>query len=97
VSGTGNTVDAANAASTVGDILSRYAETRTSLFHPEVPRLDELLTEDGRLRPAWAQTGAVLRMLDQYSLAERRAAVARILADDGVTYRPRGAAYDQGW
>jgi uncharacterized circularly permuted ATP-grasp superfamily protein/uncharacterized alpha-E superfamily protein len=100
VSVTSNPADSIGTASTVdpvGDILSRYADTRTSLFHPEVPRLDELLADDGRLRPAWAQTSAVLRLLDHRGLAERQAAVARILADDGVTYRPRGATDDQPW
>ena len=50
-----------------------------------------------QLRPAWRDLGPAIDELGASGLAERRRTVERLLADDGVTYRPLAAPVEQPW
>ncbi|PMU65723.1 hypothetical protein, partial [Pseudomonas sp. GP01-A5] len=58
---------------------------------------DEMLLPDGSLRPSWRGVGEVLGELGPTGLTERSRAIARLLEDDGVTYRAHGARAEQAW
>jgi uncharacterized circularly permuted ATP-grasp superfamily protein/uncharacterized alpha-E superfamily protein len=58
---------------------------------------DEMVESATSLRPAWRDLAAVLDELGSSGLAERRQTVDRLLADDGVTYRPLISPVEQPW
>ncbi|UQX87472.1 circularly permuted type 2 ATP-grasp protein [Jatrophihabitans telluris] len=60
-------------------------------------RMDEMLDAAGGLRPSWRGVDDVLGELGASGLAERSRAIARLLEDDGVTYRAHGGVGDQPW
>jgi uncharacterized circularly permuted ATP-grasp superfamily protein/uncharacterized alpha-E superfamily protein len=65
-------------------------------YRPPAGAYDEMVGGDGQLRPHWAEVGRVLDGMGLAELKRRRAEVARLLDDDGVTYnvygRHRGTA-----
>ncbi len=58
---------------------------------------DEMVDPARGVRETWREVGSVLRLLGPSGLAEQRRTVAELLAQDGVTYRPRGAQREQPW
>jgi uncharacterized circularly permuted ATP-grasp superfamily protein/uncharacterized alpha-E superfamily protein len=77
------------------DVLARYTGERPGAAGQY--RHDEMLDSSRELRPAWRGVGEVLSELGRSGLAERHSAIARLLEDDGVTYRPHGSAGKQAW
>lgn len=55
---------------------------------------DEMLTADGAVQPGWSDLAA---LLDHSSPAGLAAYTRRLLADEGVTYRPPGGEDEQPW
>ena len=60
-------------------------------------RRDEMLDSSDEIRPFWRGVGQALSELGSDGLQERRTAIARLLEDDGVSYRAHGAATKQAW
>jgi uncharacterized circularly permuted ATP-grasp superfamily protein/uncharacterized alpha-E superfamily protein len=75
------------------DVVEVYA--RPSLDTPD--HWDEMVDPINGVRETWRDVGSALRLLGPSGLAEQRRTVANLLAQDGVTYRPHGSAFDQPW
>ncbi len=71
------------------DPLRRYPEQLDG-------RRDEMFDRDGA-RPEWTGISSVVRALGMTGLRDRNRAITRLLEDDGVSYRPTGAARSQPW
>ena len=59
--------------------------------------VDEMRAADGSVRPLWTGIAALLDPSGLAGLRARRADTERLLADDGVAYRPPGADEEQAW
>ncbi len=75
------------------DVLEAYS--RPSLGGPS--RWDEMVDPVRGVRAPWREVGSALRHLGPAGLAEQRRTVTRLLAQDGVTYRPYGASREPPW
>ncbi len=62
-----------------------------------VARRDEMVDTDRRLRPPWRGVGEVLSEMGSTGLTDRRTTIARLLEDDGVTYRAHGSERELPW
>jgi uncharacterized circularly permuted ATP-grasp superfamily protein/uncharacterized alpha-E superfamily protein len=71
------------------DVLRAYEGGRS--------RHDEMVDRSQTMRPSWRGVGEVLGELGLDGLDGRRTAIARLLEDDGVTYRALGSPTDQPW
>jgi len=58
---------------------------------------DEMVGFHGRVRRGWRELSAVAEQLGPQGLAAAAAEAERLLDEDGVTYRPLGAAEEQRW
>jgi uncharacterized circularly permuted ATP-grasp superfamily protein/uncharacterized alpha-E superfamily protein len=58
---------------------------------------DEMVAASAQPRPAWRDLATVLDGLGPGGLVERRRTVERLLADDGVSYRPLASPVEQPW
>ncbi|MCW2524238.1 MAG: hypothetical protein JWO63_2573, partial [Frankiales bacterium] len=74
------------------DVLARYTGERGA-----DARRDEMLDSSSEIRPFWHGVGLALAELGPDGLQERRAAIARLLEDDGVSYRAHGSVRKQAW
>ena len=81
------------------DVLTAYAASVRPIYEPvdAVARRDEMVDGARAMRPSWRGVGEVLASLGTYGLTERRAAIERLLEDDGVTYRAQTGDADQPW
>jgi uncharacterized circularly permuted ATP-grasp superfamily protein/uncharacterized alpha-E superfamily protein len=61
------------------------------------PRYDEMLDANRGIRTAWRDVAAAVRRFGPEGLAERQHGIARLLSDDGVTYRAYGSQLHQPW
>jgi uncharacterized circularly permuted ATP-grasp superfamily protein/uncharacterized alpha-E superfamily protein len=82
------------------DVVADYA--RPSLISGgsdigAAERYDEMLDANRGVRPPWREVAAAVRRLGAGGLAERQRGIARLLADDGVTYRAYGTQLHQPW
>ena len=68
-------------------VMAEYRERRRSLVDGH-PRHDELLADDGTLRPQWAELLSTLDAAGPESERELQARVRRIVDDHGITYNP---------
>ena len=59
--------------------------------------LDEMLDPHGAVRTAWTDLATQLDWAGPAGLIARSADTRRLLADDGVSYRPPGGTTDQPW
>lgn len=59
--------------------------------------LDEMLDAEGSVRSAWTDLATQLDWAGPAGLLARGADTRRLLADDGVSYRPPGGAAEQPW
>jgi uncharacterized circularly permuted ATP-grasp superfamily protein/uncharacterized alpha-E superfamily protein len=75
------------------DVVEHYA--RPSLGAPA--RWDEMVDPARGIREPWREIGSVLRLLGPHGLTAQRRTVARLLEDDGVTYRSYGSQQEQPW
>ncbi len=80
-----------------GNIVADYAAVPLPGSGREPGRRDEMLDPSRQLRAPWRGVGEVLVELGSGGLTERRAAIDRLLQDDGVSYRPWNATQDQSW
>ena len=81
-------------------VLRDYA---TALAQPTLPlgpddliRYDEVVAPDGSFRPAWKAMAAPALALTPRELRRVGGEISRFLADDGVTYVPRGVRASAG-
>lgn len=80
------------------DLLAAYAGHSAGLRSPTGDvAWDELVERTGSVRTSWRGLGAVLDLLGEEGLHERRETVARLLQDDGATYRAQGSEDEQPW
>lgn len=77
-------------------MVHAYAAKRTAR-RLERPRWDEMVGFHGRVRRGWRELSAVAETLGPLGLAAAKAEAARLLDEDGVTYRPLGAPEEQIW
>jgi uncharacterized circularly permuted ATP-grasp superfamily protein/uncharacterized alpha-E superfamily protein len=82
------------------DVVADYA--RPSLIAEATDsgvaeRYDEMLDGNRGVRAPWREVAAAVRRLGTDGLAQRQRGIARLLADDGVTYRAYGAQLHQPW
>ncbi len=77
-------------------MVHAYAAKRTSQ-RLERPRWDEMVGFHGRVRRGWRELSAVAETLGSVGLLAAKAEAARLLDEDGVTYRPLGADEEQTW
>ncbi len=61
---------------------------------PATGGFDEMLAADGTVRPGWTDLAALLERRGPAALA---AHAQRLVADDGITYRPPGSDDEQPW
>ena len=80
-------------AAPTADVVEAYA--RPSLGAPT--QWDEMVDPTRGVRETWRDVGSVLRLLGPAGLADQRRTVTKLLAQDGVTYRPHGSDLDQPW
>jgi uncharacterized circularly permuted ATP-grasp superfamily protein/uncharacterized alpha-E superfamily protein len=80
-------------ATPTDDVVEAYARPR--LGTPE--HWDEMVDPVNGVRETWRDVGSVLRVLGPDGLAKQRRTVAKLLAQDGVTYRPHGSSFDEPW
>jgi uncharacterized circularly permuted ATP-grasp superfamily protein/uncharacterized alpha-E superfamily protein len=79
-----------------GGLVHAYAARRgSSRFGPS--RWDEMVGFHGRVRRGWRELGAMAETLGPAGLAQVAADARRLLAEDGVTYRPLGGTDEQTW
>ena len=89
--------DYSPASGGLGIDLGMPADATRATITMTTARRDEMVDRDRRLRAAWRGVGAVLSELGPLGLADRRERIARLLADDGVTYRFPGADRELPW
>jgi len=77
----------------VTDVVADYAQPS---FETQ-SRWDEMVDPDHGVRDTWRDLGSALRLLGPDGLSAQRRSVASLLAEGGVTYRPRGATQEQAW
>src|SRR5882757_1121249 len=77
-------------------MVHAYAAQRTAT-RGERARWDEMVGFHGRVRRGWLDLSAMAESLGPTGLVAARAEAARLLAEDGVTYRPLGATEEQTW
>src|SRR5258708_1040576 len=77
-------------------MVHAYAAQRTA-NRGERARWDEMVGFHGRVRRGWLDLSTMAESLGPSGLVAARAEAARLLAEDGVTYRPLGAAEEQTW
>jgi uncharacterized circularly permuted ATP-grasp superfamily protein/uncharacterized alpha-E superfamily protein len=77
-------------------MIHAYAARRTS-GRPERRQWDEMVGFHGRVRRGWRDLSAVAEELGPLGLAAASAEAARLLVEDGVTYRPPTALEEQTW
>jgi uncharacterized circularly permuted ATP-grasp superfamily protein/uncharacterized alpha-E superfamily protein len=77
-------------------MVHAYAARRTAR-RAERARWDEMVGFHGRVRRGWRELSAVAESLGPAGLAAAAAEANRLLEEDGVTYRPLGAAEEQTW
>ncbi len=77
-------------------MVHAYAAKRTAR-REERARWDEMVGFHGRVRRGWRELSAVAESLGPAGLAAATAEAARLLDEDGVTYRPLGAPAEQTW
>jgi uncharacterized circularly permuted ATP-grasp superfamily protein/uncharacterized alpha-E superfamily protein len=91
VSGTRTPADPAESG-----LVHAYAARRSSA-RTGPARWDEMVGFHGRVRRGWRELGAVAESLGPRGLAQVAADAGRLLAEDGVTYRPLGGTEEQTW
>jgi uncharacterized circularly permuted ATP-grasp superfamily protein/uncharacterized alpha-E superfamily protein len=74
------------------EVLARYAGERGP-----ITRTDEMLDSASEIKPFWRGVDEALSELGSSGLQERQGAIARLLEDDGVSYRPHGSAARESW
>lgn len=90
------TPDGTSARSGASGMVHAYAARRT-VRRDERARWDEMVGYHGRVRRGWRELSAVAESLGPLGLAAAAAEATRLLEEDGVTYRPLGAAEEQTW
>jgi uncharacterized circularly permuted ATP-grasp superfamily protein/uncharacterized alpha-E superfamily protein len=88
------------AASAAGaGMVHAYASRRTSRRGPTpgARRWDEMVGFHGRVRRGWRELSALAEELGPEGLARVCSDAERLLAEDGVTYRPLGFAEERVW
>jgi uncharacterized circularly permuted ATP-grasp superfamily protein/uncharacterized alpha-E superfamily protein len=81
------------------DLLTAYAASVLPIYAPTdgTLRRDEMVDDARSMRPSWRGVGEVLTELGLAGLSGRRAAIARLLEDDGVTYHAQNQPAEQPW
>ena len=77
-------------------MVHAYVARRTAR-RGEHPRWDEMIGFHGRVRRGWRELSAVAESMGPAGLAAAAAEAARLLDEDGVTYRPLGASEERTW
>jgi len=77
-------------------MIHAYASRRTA-NRGERSRWDEMVGFHGRVRRGWRDLTAIAEAMGPVGLAGAAAEAQRLLVEDGVTYRPLGAAEEQTW
>lgn len=77
-------------------MVHAYAAKRTARSSDR-SRWDEMVGFHGRVRRGWRELSAVAETLGPTGLAAAASEAARLLDEDGVTYRPLGASEEQTW
>ncbi|MGQ0630821.1 MAG: circularly permuted type 2 ATP-grasp protein [Sporichthyaceae bacterium] len=84
-------------------MVHAYAARRTAqggggpAGHGGRRRWDEMVGFHGRVRRGWRELSQVAESLGPLGLSAAAAETARLLDEDGVTYRPLGATEEQTW
>jgi uncharacterized circularly permuted ATP-grasp superfamily protein/uncharacterized alpha-E superfamily protein len=77
-------------------MVHAYAARRTARREDRA-RWDEMVGFHGRVRRGWRELSAVAESLGPAGLAAAAEEAARLLDEDGVTYRPLGATDERTW
>jgi uncharacterized circularly permuted ATP-grasp superfamily protein/uncharacterized alpha-E superfamily protein len=77
-------------------MIHAYAARRTA-GRTDRRQWDEMVGFHGRVRRGWRDLSAVAEDLGPLGLAAASVEASRLLAEDGVTYRPAGVAEEQTW